>query len=458
MFRSFGLLYLQACLSAALLAAGPAAAWSNHALATRPALAPLTGLAASASVEVESIERFLAAQGQVLKDVLDEHERWAREHLPDYPPRPDALRFEPGEASDPADLRRRFLAALRLAPDARIEPYLQRLPGESAEGRPMLPGAEVTTLRGDRVVARSQYVRLAAGDRVSPADVLSTASDEPDYGMDLGLWADNGTAHGRAYGFGPQPFGNPALAFSSQAPIHMGFWHESPIVSAAAPFLKRALPEYRITLFTALARHALRAGHEYWGWRFAGWALHYIQDLTQPYHARVLPGLGTARMLWINALSLASVTTPMAHAVTLVSNRHLALENLQRNALLAGHGDRPGAPGDAAPQRLLAALAGGPDADPPASFAWDQARTVVARHAAASADSVDRTIAGALPARFVRDPGHEFGVDGDELDLFGLLASENPAARDAMIDLLVPLMSEYGAHTRAFVRALRGEP
>jgi len=27
-----------------------------------------------------------------------------------------------------------------------------------------------------------------------------------------------------------------------------------------------------------------------------------------------------------------------------------------------------------------------------------------------------------------------------------------------MIDLLVPLMSEYGAHTRAFVRALRGEP
>jgi hypothetical protein len=41
-FRFFGLLYLQACFLTALLAAGPAAAWSNHALATRPALAPLT--------------------------------------------------------------------------------------------------------------------------------------------------------------------------------------------------------------------------------------------------------------------------------------------------------------------------------------------------------------------------------------------------------------------------------
>ena len=442
----------------ALLAAGPAAAWSNHALATRPALASLTGLAASAPVEVERIEDFLAAQGQALREVLDDHERWARANLPHYPPRPDALRFEPGNAIDAADLRRRFLAALRVAPETRMAPFLQRLPGAPADDRPVLPAAEVTTLRGDRVVAQSQYLRLAQGDRVSPIDVLATASDEPDYGMDLGLWADSGTGHGRAYGFGPQPFGNPALAFSSQAPIHMGFWHESPIVFAAAPFLKRALPEYRISLFTALARHALRTGHGYWGWRFAGWALHYVQDLTQPYHARVLPGLGTARMLWINALSLVALSTPMTHAVTLASNRHMAFENFQRNALLAGHRDDPGAPRDEAPRRLLDALAGDPGADPSATFAWQLARTVVARHAAASADPVDRAIADALPARFVRDPKYDFGVDGDEVDLFALLASEDPAARDAMIDLLVPLMSEYGAHTRAFVRALSGEP
>lgn len=458
MYRYLLLLYRHAWLAAALLAAGPAAAWSNHALATRPALSQLGVLAARAPVEVESLERFLRAQAPALRDTLDEHERWARENLAHYPPRPEPLRFDPEGVSDAAELRRRFLAALRVAPDSRLGLFLQRLPGEPLGDRPALPGTEVTTLRDDRVVARTSYLRLREGDRVAPIDVLATASDEPDYGLDLGLWEDNGTEHGRAYGLGPQPFGNPALAFSSQSPLHMGFWHESPIVFAAAPFLKRALPEYRITLFVALARHALRSGHDYWGWRFAGWALHYVQDLTQPYHARVLPGLSTARMLWINGLAFAGIRAPMTHAVTLVSNRHLALENFQRNAMLAGYRGAPGAAGVDPARRLVAALTGALAKDDETAFAWDLPRTLVAKRAAAAAGPVDRAIAKSLPARFVGDPEYEFGVDGDEVDLYALLASDDPAGRDAMIDALVPLMSEYGTHTRAFVRALLGEP
>src|SRR3990172_2835445 len=71
------------------------------------------------------------------------------------------------------------------------------------------------------------------------------AADEPDYGMDIGLWDDNGTAYGKAYGFGKQPFGNPALEFASQAPFHMGFFHESAIVYKAAGVLRRTYPEDR---------------------------------------------------------------------------------------------------------------------------------------------------------------------------------------------------------------------
>jgi hypothetical protein len=89
------------------------------------------------------------------------------------------------------------------------------------------------------------------------------------------------------------------------------------------------LPEYRIHLWDSLAALALRTGHPYWGWRFAGWAMHYLQDLTQPYHARVLPGVGVAGMLWINTLDLAGIHRPKADAIALVTNRHLALENYQ---------------------------------------------------------------------------------------------------------------------------------
>ena len=42
------------------------------------------------------------------------------------------------------------------------------------------------------------------------------------------------------YGFGSQPFGNPAVEWSSQGQLHLGYFRESAIVYWAAPFLKRA--------------------------------------------------------------------------------------------------------------------------------------------------------------------------------------------------------------------------
>ena len=104
-------------------------------------------------------------------------------------------------------------------------------------------------------------------------------------------------------GFGEQPFGDKRFEYSSQAPFHMGFYHEASIVYAAGGFIKRTLPEYRMNQFLTLARFAFKTGHPYWGYRFAGWGLHFVQDLTQPYHTTLLPGVGTTRMLWINIIS-----------------------------------------------------------------------------------------------------------------------------------------------------------
>ena len=94
---------------------------------------------------------------------------------------------------------------------------------------------------------------------------------------------------GARYGFGTQPFGDARFEYSSQAPFHIGYYHESALIYRAAPFLARTYPEMRVQQYLGLARFAFESGHDYWGYRFLGWALHYVQDLTQPYHSKALP-------------------------------------------------------------------------------------------------------------------------------------------------------------------------
>jgi len=69
----------------------------------------------------------------------------------------------------------------------------------------------------------------------------------------------------------------------------MAFLHENPLVTALAPGLRVSFMEDRIRLFSDLSKLAFRVGIDYWGWRFSAWAMHYLQDLTQPYHASPFP-------------------------------------------------------------------------------------------------------------------------------------------------------------------------
>ena len=198
-----------------LLWSAVAAAWSNHALGTWPALSVLPQVVDAAPVKVESLEDFLVAEAAALVPLLEREERWAREHLPNYPARPPELAFRAEKAS-PAELRRRFVTALRINPDSRLTLFLQVPPGQRSP-RPPMAEADVTTLRrGDS--RSSAFVALAAGEPVSVIDVIATASDEPDYGIDLGLWEDSGTEQGRRYGFGRcQPARSSVLIHSMPA-------------------------------------------------------------------------------------------------------------------------------------------------------------------------------------------------------------------------------------------------
>ncbi len=427
-------------------AAGPVAAWVNHTLGAWPALAAMPEINAAPAIRVESLDAFLAAEGRGLEQLLQREEAWARANVPLYPPRPGALTFTPG--GTPAELRQRFVAALRINPGMKLNLFVQVPPGESASGKATLPWTEVTTRRRASAAQEGVFLQLREGDRVALLDVVATATDEPDYGMDIGLWDDNGTAYGKAYGFGKQPFGNPALEFASQAPFHMGFFHETDLVYKAAGFLRRTYPEYRIHLWQSLAAYALQTAHPYWGWRFAGWGLHYIEDLTQPYHASVLPGVGAPRLLWINTLDLLGLHEPKKQAITLVSNRHLSLENYQyhrmRNAYVRH---------DSSDALVRAVKDTSADAGR-TSLTDDAAREVISRESNALAGATDRVVEQSLPRKYVSDPAYILGETEPELDLYDVLNKSPPPAREAMTGMAAGLLTNFGAHSRAFVRTL----
>lgn len=121
-----------------------------------------------------------------------------------------------------------------------------------------------------------------AGKKVSGLSVVRTFADEPDWGFDHGLFTF------KEYGYGDQPYGK-SKGESSKAPFHMQFLHENFIVRMFASKMTHGMVEERIELFQRLSTFSFKNGHRYWGYRFAAWAIHYIQDLAQPYHSKAVP-------------------------------------------------------------------------------------------------------------------------------------------------------------------------
>ena len=167
-----------------------------------------------------------------------------------------------------------------------------------------------------------------------------------------------------------------------------------------------------------------------------GWGLHYIQDLTQPYHAKVLPGVETSSLIWTAAKDAVGLPEDKKAAIERVANRHTELEKYQLKWLqqLLRDGER------AAP--LLQAYADPcHDADYP-PFDSGYLRNVVSAQAFARADQLDGLIAQSLLATPAA-PGFSAGNQ---------LAAE-PAPSAELNALLIELIGNFGAHSRNAVRA-----
>ena len=275
-------------------------------------------------------------------------------------------------------------------------------------------------------------------DSVASLDVIATASDEPDYGLDLFLWSDNPSAAGKPSGWGPQPVGDPRSAQASRRPFESGYFDENTLVYRVAPWAKRSLVSVRFYQYASLAALALRTGHDYWGWRFAGIALHYVQSLTQPYHARLAPGTALAPWLAYNALANLGVTGPRNQRMQALRTQSLLLDALCQQLL-------PGS---------LEALQN-PDQDGSyPEWSSDYLPRVVAAQAAALADSTQATLLETLNTAWARQPESELQPSGALLQQLPPWLAQDPGRKARLQTLVNTRMANWGAHSRNALRAI----
>jgi len=416
-----------------LCGTAPAAwGWSNHTVGSYLALQDLPALREAPQVDVETLEQFLAQQYGAVAELLEEQERFARQHFAQYPARPDSLKL-PAVPGD--HLQQAFLNALRINPQIHLAMVIQPMPGKDLPEREHLKAEQVMVEQTLSPWNRQRFIRVAHGEKVSALAVLASAADEPDYGHDINLFSDNpGEVAGR-YGFGPQPFGDPRFQYSSQAPFHMGFFHENPVVYAAADFLQRSWPDWRAYQYMGLARLAFATGHPYWGYRFLGWGLHHIQDLTQPYHAKPLPGVELASMLLMEGKALAGFDSDKHAAIERVATRHMEVEKYQsawlRRLLRAGQ----------AHPMLEAYVNLTEDASYP-PYSVDYLREVVSAQSAEQSAAFDEAIGQWLETAPVTT---DFSA--------GNQVQREDYNHPALNQQLFRLLGHFGAHSRIYVSA-----
>ncbi|TGM55155.1 hypothetical protein EHQ91_09440 [Leptospira biflexa] len=302
----------------------PSFAWNNHAGITYLILKDHWKDQKTPMVKVESLKSFLTKEKNSIQETLSISEEWALARLPHLTKTKDELKFS--NLTKESDIVTQFYKALRVNPNHKATLYVQSVPKKNGKLHPL---GQLTTLNEKGKLVNETFLSLQEGQMIGADEVLVSATDEPDYDLDLHLFEDSVSEVGKVYGFGYQPFGNPAVEYSSQAPFHMGFFYEPKIIFTLAGFLKRTYPELRIHQFTELSKLAFSKGHPYWGYRFAGWALHYIQDLTQPYHSSVLPRVGASKQIRVQLVSIVGYQTPKDNMIQFVSGRHTLIEEYQ---------------------------------------------------------------------------------------------------------------------------------
>ncbi|MEW6531001.1 MAG: hypothetical protein AB1473_09210 [Thermodesulfobacteriota bacterium] len=397
-----------------------ALSWNTHALLTWGALASSSDSGLERQVPVVPIEELFPALGSDLGDVIRRYgaqiAQKSRVHVPNEPP----------ERIRTVD---EFLRALRVNPNTKLQQVRVLKPDEVPSDAGHDPSRDGPP--------GGVYVPVADGERIPAIDILATYSDEPDWLMDQDLFLI------AEYGYGPIPYG-PPTGLSSQAPFHLAFSHENPLLKAILPRLRTNFVEERVRLFFGLAQPAFAAGIDYWGWRFTAWGMHYLQDMTQPYHAKIFPF-----PLWRVLLRVIRERDRKSFAErnkNLLRNRHLAFEGIIHFLLNeASKKDRSHA--------LLRALKGDDDFG---AITIPAAIELSTRKAARAAIRANAAMEALMQEPRLNDPEY-FLADDHTYRIEETLpkaAAERPQQYQAFIKLVCESLRDAGRITRYCIRRL----
>jgi hypothetical protein len=126
------------------------------------------------------------------------------------------------------------------------------------------------------------------GASVTPYEVLlGNPADEPDQGMDQNLPASADPSNDRKFmggATGPNSRGFRHMYFGGWKPL-------KPVATFQVPSRALGQAPGRVAKLAAKARELFGKGDVVWGARVAGWAAHYLQDLSQPFHSAQIPNL-----------------------------------------------------------------------------------------------------------------------------------------------------------------------
>lgn len=111
-----------------------------------------------------------------------------------------------------------------------------------------------------------KYIEGKIGGKTKASDILINYSDEPDWDLDTNLKLNR----------------LQSLTGGSHGYRHM-------YVSMFGGLLRAGDAPKRANHFFEMSKIAFRKGDNYWGFRFAARAVHYLEDVSQPYHTYPVP-------------------------------------------------------------------------------------------------------------------------------------------------------------------------
>lgn len=173
--------------------------------------------------------------------------------------------------------------------------------------------------------------KLKSEHALTMRELLRLGAEDPDHGMDSELNDSADPNNDRNYMGG------------TSGPSSQGFRHQywpgwnwrKPIATFQIPTRAMGQAPDRIDLLASEARERFRQGDLVWGTRLLGWTLHYIQDLTQPFHTAEVPTLRIvpwkSLLVWPPAAMYPSLKD---EATRVITNYHWAYEGYVRHALI----------------------------------------------------------------------------------------------------------------------------